>query len=321
MHKEISLKARLQLNGSEYMRVGSTIFAYLFHRITQRELLSHLDDRELAERVLEAVRSDGYVLKNCKLYAHAVWCARENGGRVKASDYGIHKEDVALLRRINLAHLSSHYAPMSVEDMDTMIEGALENALMRAHIGKYISKKMTFLIRSYGVPRHDIEEDLKAAAIAAVYKTYPRFETALHFTNVAKAAIHNAGMSLISYHTRSSRTRLLLNEEGNPEAVHVPFDSLSSVEAPEGYMAHAKDSLQTLVKLAPRMSSRVQEFLLALAGHHHAGLSEFMNRNNSDAVDEMQYPKYLEHVQQYFGVTEEQTQKLFRRLRPHLHAV
>lgn len=319
MKEQKSLKARLLLNNREYLRVGGAIFAYMFHRITQRELLSHLDDRELAERVLEIVRSDGYTMKNCKLFAHAYWCARESGDKKpKPGDYEIHPDDVVLLRRINLSHVSSHYVPMTLEDMDAMIEGATESATMRAYTGRYISKKMTFLIRSYGVPRKDIESDLKRAAIAAVYKTYPKFESDLHFTNVAKSAIHNAGMSLIAYHTRASRTRLFVDEEGAHQAVHDESAQLVDVPAPEAYMSHVRETLQSLVALAPKMSEKVQQFLLAAAGHHHAGLSEYMRCDNSDAVDSMQYPVYLEKLQVYFGVTEEQTEKLFKRLRSRL---
>lgn len=321
MEQEKSLKSRLQLNSREYLRVGGAIFAYLFHRITQRELLSHLDDRELAERVLEVVRSDGYTMKNCKLFAHAYWCARESGDRKpKPSDFEIHADDVALLKRINLSHVATSHAPMSLEDMDAMLEGALDSPEMRAYVGRYISRKMIFLIRSYGVPRKDIEGDLARAALAAIYKTYPRFESALHFTNVAKAAIHNAGMSLIAYHTRASRTRLFVNEEGFHEALHDESAQLTDMRAPEGYLEHAKDTLQSLVKLAPRMSEKVQQFLMAAAGHHDEGLSEFMRCDNSDAVDTMQYPQYLQKVQAYFGVTEPQVAKLFKKLRSQLSA-
>jgi len=319
MEQETSLRARLGLSQKDFLAVGGAIYAYLFHRITQRELLSYLDNRELAERVLEAVRSDGYTMMNCKLYAHACWCARQAGEKFpKAADYEIHKDDVALLKRINLSHLSSHYAPMTLADMESMIEGAFDSPAMRAHIGKFVSKKMTFLIRSYGVPRDDIVGDLKRAALAAIYKTYPRFESALHFTNVAKSAIHNAGMSLIAYHTRASRNRLVQDEHAGHQAVHDESAQMADIPAPAAYLEHAKDALQSLVSLSPRMSERVQEFLLAAAGHHHEGLSEFMRRDNSEAVDDMQYPQYLETLRSYFGVTEAQTQKLFKSLRSHL---
>lgn len=320
-HKQKSLKQRLQLGSREYMRVGGAIFAYMFHRITQRELLALIEDKEVAERVLEVVRSDGYTLKNCKLFAHAYWAARQSGEtKPRATQYEIHPEDISLLKRINLSHVSSTYVPMSLEDMDSMIEGALDSPEMRAYIGRYISKKMIFLVRSYNVPRKDIEGDLMRAALAAIYKTYPKFESALHFTNVAKSAIHNSGMSLIAYHTRASRTRIVLNEEGFFRAVNDSSEQLVDMLAPESYMDHAKDALQSLVKLAPRMSEKVQQFLLAAAGHHNSGLSEFMRCDNSDAVDTMQYPQYLQKVQTYFGVTEPQVARLFCKLRSQLAA-
>lgn len=320
LNVELSLKARLQLtNNKDFMRVGGAIFAYLFNRISQRELLSSLGDKELADRVLEIVRSSGYVLKNCKLYAFAVWKARESSLPVpRTREFLVHKEDGPLLRRINLAHVQTHYVAMTLEDMDAMLEGATSSPLMLAHIGKYISKKLIFLSRNYGVPREDIEGDLKRAAVAAVYKTYPMFESPLHLTNVAKAAIHNTGMSLITHHTRQKRQRLYKDEEGLHQAVTENIESHLDIAAEPEYLSHAREHLQTLVSLQHRMSDEVQSFLLAAAGHYHAGLSEFLKQDNSDLVDKLKYDSYLKQVRSYFGVTEAQTDRLFNKLRRNM---
>lgn len=313
------LKEKLGLSAAEMPTIGGAVFAYLFHRIDQRELVAIIDDKERAEKIVEVLRTSGEILKNCKLYAWAYFKSRHGCPKPSPKDFEVDRSDVRLLSRLNLKHLAMRFESWSLADYDSLIEDTLECAAMQAHIGKLISKKMIFLIKSYGVPRGDIERDLKQAALRAIYMHYPRFESHLHMTNVAKSAIHNTAMSMITYHTAPSRQRLAVNAEGVFEAKHVAVDNVAGIEAPSGYLEHAKEQLEVLAKLGNRnMRPDVQRFLLCCAGHYDEGFSEFLEQDNSEAVDDMAYSRYLAKARRYFNFSANQVDKLFQKLRLHL---
>lgn len=299
-------------------KIGGAVFAYLFHRIDQRELIKIIDDKVKEERILDVVRRKGYVLRDCKLYAWAAYKARFGFPKPRIKEFGVTQKDATFLSRLNLSHLSLDFESYNLEDFKALVEGTVKNPTMDAYIGRFISKKMLFLTKSYGVKRSDLESDMQAGALRAVYMHFPRFESLLHFTNVAKAAIHNTGISLITYHTSPARQRLFVNESGGFEATHVDVDVMSSVEAPSEYMAHAKESLEVLVKLSHKMRPDVQRFLLCCAGHYDEGFSDYLETDNSIAVDNMAYSRYLGKARKYFEFTEDQVIKLFAKLKLHL---
>lgn len=318
---EESLSSCLHLDQRTVNKVGGAIFAYLFHRVTQKQLTDYVADRDIAEKVLNSVRKDGYLLKNCKAYAWAFHKARHSGETVpNRKAYGIHLSDVKLLQRLNLQHLAIKYDSWTVRDLDLIVRDTLDCQAMHQHIGKYISKCLLFLIRSYGVPREDLETEMRAWAIRAIYMTYPRFESLLHVTNVAKSAIHNCGQNLIQYYTSPSRQRLQKTADGAFEARHVAYDTLAHVAVDDEDRNELRDKLESLVSLAEKKGMRedVQRFLLCCAGQYDEGFSEYLEVDNSQLVEEISYPRYLKKARSYFSFTEMQVQKLFEKLRAQL---
>jgi hypothetical protein len=188
---------------------------------------------------------------------------------------------------------------------------------MRTYVRKLITKKMSFLIKSYGQSRDDIEQALKAAALFALYKQYPRYESALHAENIVKRTVHNTAMNLIQHHTRGKRTVLRKAVGGAFESVHLPLESVLDVPS-EGENLELKDNLTSLVALAPQLGPRAQAFLTIAAGKFNAEFSDFLGIENHHAVDSMPYHKYLSHAREFFQVSEEQTNSLFQWLRPRL---
>jgi hypothetical protein len=315
-----SLSSCLRLDQRTVNKVGGAIFAYLFHRINQSELMKYIDS-DISEQVLEAVRTKGYLLKNCKAYAWAFHKARHEGTTPPSRKvYGVHLSDAKLLQRLNLKHLSIKFDSWTPHDLDCIVRDTLECQAMYQHIGKYISKCLLFLTRSYGVPRAEIEKDMQTWAIRAIYMTYPRFESLLHVTNVAKAAIHNCGQNLIQYHTSPSRQRLQKTAEGAFEARHVAYDTLATVAVDDEDQRDLQEKLVSLVELAQKKGMRedVQRFLLCCAGHHDEGFSEYLEVDNSELVEEISYSRYLKKAQKYFSFTETQVEKLFAKLRAQL---
>lgn len=302
-------------------RVGGAVFAYLFSRIDQQRLIEIIRDEcpDAEERILEAVRKSGYLLVNCKLYAWAFWKSREGcGKKPKPEDYEIRPVDVAFLSRINLKHVSLNYPAYTLSEYRTLVADATTSKPIQEYIGRFISKRMSFLLKHYGVKRDELEHDMMLSACRAVHMGYPFFESELHLRNTAKTAIHNEGESKVTYYTAPSRQRLAKNEDGEYISVEVSTEELAEVESQGNYLDHIKDRLEGLVRISERMAPKVQRFLMACAGQYDKEFSQFLQTNNAEAVEEMAYSRYLGQVRAYFGYSPNDVKKLFNSLRSQL---
>lgn len=307
----------LEIPPKSFAKVASGLFAYLFGLIDKRAFYEYVGDRELARKAVNNARSSehaGYVLKNCKLFAYAAYKARLQGLTIRAKDFDVTQRDASFLRRLNLRDHSYH--ALSITQYDKLVAQSLMTPDMRAYVGRLISKKLIFLVHSYGVSREDLESSLTSAALYALYKQYPKYESALHAKNICKTTIHNTAMNLIQHHTRGKRQALQRSVGGGFEAVHVPLDAVFDLAAPVEH--DYKEALVSLVSLQDRMTPRVQQFIQCAAGKYHEGLSTFLGIANDEAVESMQYDTYLSRLRSYFNVSEAQTQVLFAKLRPYI---
>ena len=309
------------------LRVVPALFAYLFYRIDQKQFLRYIEDQGLVEsraeavRIKEAARMSGYVLKNCKLYAWACWTARVlERPMPKAREFEVSLRDGKILRRLNLKHLEpakgmQRYPAYTLRTFDQQTAKMLASSDLRNYVGKFVTKKMAFLMKSYGETRHDLETALKESAVTVWYKQYPRFDSDLHMMNVAKAQIHNTGHTMITSLTSKSRQRLSQNADGSFEAVQVDISVLADVAAPPAYGEMLQDHLQALAAVEHRLNQRAKDFLLCCAGHFHEGFSEFLELDNTDAVEQWTYDRYMSQCRKYFETTPERVEKLFSSIR------
>lgn len=315
--KKNSLRDILGTGGKTHNGIVAALFAYRFGRIDLRKFIEFIGDRKEANRIKDIARENGYILKNCKLYAWACWKARQEGTSMpKASKFYVSKIDSLLLRRLNLNHISNDYHAFSYVGYDAMIDSVIRSSDIKDYIGKFVSKKMAFLMQSFGFDRNDLYQNLEEAAMLALYKQYPFHKNRLHAMNIARVAIKNAGQTFIKSQTSASRQRLSRNADGTFENVLMDIANVSDVAAPDN--TDLRDSLVSLVSVSEQLAPRVQSFLLALAGKPDPGLSQFLKMDNTDAVDRMRYDRYVAAVQSYMGVTQAQTDKLFKRLRTEI---
>jgi hypothetical protein len=317
-----SINSILTIADTRYVKIVSGLFAYLFNRIDLNQYLEYLNatgDRSEGVRVKDIARMSGYILKNCKLYAYAVHYARANNlVKPKFSDYQVNEIDAKFLDRLNLKHLSNSYKAFTLKEFDNVIFEIATNMEMKAYTGRFISKKMKFLIDSYGQNRSDIESHLKEAAITALYKQYPRYESHLHFTNIAKASIHNVGHSFITFHTARTRQQLQRREDGSHESVHVDLAVIKELAYIPSSNNKTLESLNSLAKLESRMTKKVKKFILCLAGVHNSEFSEYLEEDNSVIIDNISYVKYVKKLQTHMDISDKQKQNLFTKLKPYL---
>lgn len=305
---------------SAFNHLVSGLFAYLFGVIDRRQYLVHVQNKVLARTLLKKAKASGYILRDCKLYAHAYWLHRHGMVRPKAADYGIDASDTAFLKKLNLVGLES-YDGYNIPAFESLVASCVASKEITTYMGKLISKKMIFLTRSYGVTRDQLQNSLIDASLYALHKQYPRFESELHAQNVVKQTIHNTAMNLIKYHTRDKRQALrrIIGADGVQrfESINVGLDMIQEHE--DTSVDHEKnDLLRSLVSLAPKMPPKVQNFLNAAAGGYDPVFSEHIGVRNDDLVETLPYPDYLERLREFHGVTDKQVSSLFARIREHV---
>ena len=297
-------------------RVLNILFSYLFDKIGKYEYRILVGNKDIAKKVWSAASDSGYVLKNCKLYLWSRDHAKKSGLAVSPAKFEIYKEDLPVLRKISTPCINVKYKPYSLFDFSNMEASILTSSSMKTYIGKFTSKKLIFLL-SYGQTRESISSTLLCAALFALRKHYPFYESELHALNICKTAIHNAGMGLIEYWTRGKRNALL-KENGVFQAVHVQYDVLNSVGVAPEHNDEFRLNIKSLVSITSTLPAIQQRFLSAAAGLYDPGVSMFIGADNSDIVDSWKYPRYMAHLRNYFGLTEDQQQELLLSMRQRL---
>jgi len=311
------LKDMFNLGGAaEHRRVLGILFAYLFGSINKFEYRRQIGDRLLAKQVWSVAENNGYVLRECKLFAYAVKKNSSIGLSTSPGRFKIDADDVNFLRSLDLSHIDLRFKAYSLFDFDQM-EGALSTSKeLQTYIGKYISKKLIFIVRSYGVSREEIHSGMLMTALFAVRKQYPFYESELHAFNTMKTSIQNYGKTQIEFYTRDKRNALSREANGLFSAVQVPYDSLNNLAVMPEHEDELRVTRQSLITILPKLKPKAREFVQAAAGVYSEGFSLYLGIDNRDAVERWDYQgKYLPSLRSYLKVTEEQTTRLLSNLK------
>lgn len=291
------------LKGEAHRTVISLTMDYLFGVITKREYNRYGVECDLL--------SNGYVLRNCKLYVYAVNC----GLKPKASEYGIDRSDVRLLNSIAQRLQIKGCRSITLEEC-LELEQALCTEL-RTYVIKFVRKKMTFLVKSYGHSQHDIVSHLLYCGLLSMLRKYPFYQSSLHLKNCVKAAIHNAGIDYITASTRQKNQRLIKNADGTFESAVCDISNLYDLEAPQPFNQRFADERSSLDSLQNRMNKRGCLFIKLAKGEYDRDFSEYIGLDNTVAA-EGNYNAYLKKIQRYLNVNNKQTEAWFEKLRAHL---
>ena len=294
------------LIGTEQQVVAA--FTYLFRGMDNQRFRAYFDNGIKAKARIDR---SGYILLNCKLYAWASWVGRQHGvTKLSPERFGVSKEDARLLRKLDLGFVGN-WPAYRLTSFQRLVAQELFNSEMNSYIGKFITKKMTFLIKSYGVTRQDIENDLRTAALYHVYRAYPYFESPLHLRNVGKTALKRAGQDLIQYHTHPSRQKL---RGPDFEHAHVPLAMLESVPAEQSSF-DVDRALQALAPVYEQYGSRGKHFLDLLSGGADPHFSDFLGKPNEIVYETIPFEEYMQKVQSHLQITDRQREAFFRKLR------
>lgn len=301
------LKELTGCKGRRLSEVVAILLDYLFQKKNKYAVRRELDAMGLKH--LSNLTDHGYILRNCKYFVYAVAC----GKKVKCASYEIEREDSRVLRRYAKTLTVEGCAPWSAKKL-ALNEHYLLTQNLKDYIGKFVSKKLIFLVHSYGLSRHDITAELQCAALTALHKSYPFFKSALHAVNIVKAAVHNAGMDMIVRYTRKKNQRLKRNSDNTFEAVNVPVSELDHLPAPCPFAQRMRDEKVGLRMLQERMNDRGALFISLARGDYNADFSQYLGMNNTELAEE-NYTKYFREVSKYLGVTAKERNVFFAKIR------
>lgn len=312
----------LNLSPKEGKTIIPKLFEYYFGKFDQKKFERFVGDRPRALEIKARSKASGYVLKNCKLYAYAHHEALMKGKeKPNPEDYGVTAADAKLLRQLDLSHINVNtYAAFTLKEFEFVINKICSCPDLKAYIGKLISKKMMFIIKSYGVKRDDITLQLYEAALSVAYRKYPLFENYLHFVNVIKANIHSISQTMIHFYTAQKRQKLMKTNEGAFEAVECSIELMPDVEVETSHVETLREQFQALEHAQNSLNVKPHHrtFLLCLAGHRDESFSAFLGMPNDEAVEIMSYPNYMKRAMVHFEMTPHSTERLFVRLRQEI---
>lgn len=286
-------------------RVLVLCLKYIFGLVDKRFINKEVSAKEKA--AVAKLLADGYFLKNCKLYTYKVLKDK----KANYTKYSITKDDALCLRSCvsKLKDVDTSWPAIPISEVDNYVNQLLSNKI-DVYMGKFITKKLSFLVKSYGLTYHDIKTDMIFSGINAIYKSYPKFESDLHAINIAKRAIHNAGMGLISYNTKSCRNQLYKDKDGLFQSKLRDISTAAAIpvsDQKDELMTHK--SIELLTTSNNLLNAQGQRFIRIAAGKYDADFSQYIGMDNREYVERCKYSSYLKKLSNYFGLSAEETEE------------
>ena len=299
--------------GSKQTELVAALFFYLFGLVPRAQFVAYCGDPALSRRLIRTALKSGYLLKQCKLYAYA---EHKQGKKqqIQLQDYGVTRKDANFLQRLNLKKLKSVVPVYTVPQYDEVVTKIVGSKTLRNFTNAFIYKNLRFLMNSYGTSRDDLFGQLQFDATYALYKQFPKYDSALHMLNICKTVIHNQGWGIAGYNNKQKRKALRETKNGF-ESVNLPIEFAYDLATQEN---DVKNHFATLSQLEKKMSPRVHNFLRLATGQYDEIFSTHIGQSNCDLVDEISYEKYMSKVRDFIGITEQQQNELYEKLRGHL---
>lgn len=286
------------------------LFKYLFKGMSNPEFKSKVSN---GKDLKSKVDNSGYILKNCKAYAYAYYSYKQGilKKKPKRKDYQLVMEDALLLRKLDLSFINTRFKAFNLQEYDFILQELFLSKELNSYVGKFVNKKMTFMINSYGDSFNGLKSELMAAGLYTIYRQYPYFESYLHVMNIAKAGIHNFGQDLIKNRTAQKNQRLGKNEDGTFYQKCIPLSKV------ENFIVVEQENPDFVFE-SVEMKPKAKKLLLLLSGKYDAEFSNYLGSDNDVAALSMRYSSYTKHVQEYLEVSPKQVRRFFEKVRDRM---
>lgn len=223
---------------------------------------------------------------------------------------------------------------MPAKRISHLIGRALHNKDIRSYVDKFAYRKHSFL-ESYGMSQDIVKSDMMSWALYALLKAYPRWNDAGHMLAIAKTAIHNRGINIISEAVSSGRQSLRRLPDGTYENLIVPWETLPSADADtsdayittsflyvgiDGTNSNRFEDNLALKQLANYSSFKPKQrlFISLLLGTPNDEFTAYLGTCNAAAAASWSFDKYMGKVCRFLGVPHDAAQAFLESLRNHL---
>ena len=343
----LSLPAYSTLSPPSKAQLCSSILKYTFRAISATELATSLrgiNSDFSPKKVRLALLNNGSILKNVKLFTYA--SASYKGVPSHIFDISPRDEKIILHRLHNdyMFHkflrglLRQGYKPLTPKKMDRLVQDVVAGPEFTSYIGKFVNKKLSFIVKSTGIKPADMTQDLCSWGTYALYRAYPRMESFLHAINIAKQAAHNRGINLIMENTSQSRERFSKNSDGTFSSVNVPLHTmltpngtnqpltqcnhlivnLTGASAESMHVGNVQNAMELKLSIKiiySKLPPRLQHLMRLWAGKHDVIFSEFLGEDNDEVYDQMNRKEYMLKCVEFLKVPERVAKDFYHTLR------
>lgn len=300
---------------------------YLFGEWT----LATMQDKFMAKNGLEFDRrirklmvSDPTVMYQLKFPLYQAIC--HDGDRdakvAYALEQGLAADDVELLdlalkvgplRNYFKRLVSCGYRALSINDFQREIDKALRSN--RSNTQGFVHAKMRFL-RHWGLNTEGLVGDCESRAFEALLNQYPVFESRLHFNNLYKLSVRQAGLKIINYYTTKGRNVFDESGEYRKSAMEVETRDGNVVDGYDqgwdmpssGLTGHQNSNDEEVLQVRSLLGSgkldrQDREFLSLLVGETTPAFEHWLmdahNIQNVDRVVTACTPRYRRLVMEF----------------------
>lgn len=327
-------KADPQLSVKDEVAVYNATVLYLFRGLNYKTYgtrLKKLSGGAVNVRAItDALSQSGEVIKVLKVWLFYVVKHKLNYERSLelATKWGVDERDVlafTTISRTALAHmrrLAAKFAALTLEKLDANLARIIqETAVWR---GKFVSRKLRFVIQSQGMHRHDIESELIYKGIQGLMMMYPCVETYLHAVNVVKRVVHNQGINMIHHYTTQKMGRLTQDSAGAFHSKVVSLDEaqLNLLAAPET----SSDLRIEVHRLIERYQGKRRKFVELLCGAYCPEFTAWLIKlgykleTNEELMDRVKSDDYMKLALRWLEVSVEAGKKFLEKLRVQFSA-
>lgn len=289
-------------------------------------------------RVIDLRRSllsDGYVMKNLKLYLYYTHINRKQDPSDVSRAFHVKARDRYLYKALSV-ETRSHFARLKTEGRNAMTLYGFDQALtgglasVRDYTRKFVHRKMRFIMTSQSQEVHDIAAHLEIDGMQAVMFFYPNIESNEHLINIMKRTIHNSGINYIDKFTTEKRNRIGKDETGSFIARTMPLHStsvlaeLATVENGTLIDGTREDTLSLRIaveKLLTKFTDKRQNFLKLLMGHYCENFTQYLKDAGATTLDNDVYwerlsvlEDYVQHVLSFLGIRQSAGDKFVKHL-------
>ena len=275
--------------------------------------------------ITEAMSRNGNVVKNLKIWVfYVVKHKLDYKASLKlARQWDVPLCDVRAFGRVNratlthLRKLARKFAALTLEKFDSNIVSIINET--KTWMGKFVSRKLRFVIQSQGMHRNDIEHELVFKGIQGLLMMYPCVETYLHATNVVKRVIHNQGINMIHHYTTQKVGRLQVDGAGAFHSKVISLDEaqLNTIAAPET----SNDLKIELNRALTKYSGKRRRLIELICGAYCPEFTAFLTNTgykvetNEELLDRLAGKDYIALALKHLNVSIKAGQKFLRELR------